>query len=217
MKKMGFREKKVLGILEELKPDLIVFTGDSITWAGDARPALGFLSKLKAPLGVYGVMGDYDYSVSRQSCVYCHKPGTGERTGAHRVHMLKNTEETVTLEKGILTIAGLDEWDINTDTAELFTDIESGRAPVIVLSHSPLRFDDIDGRSRVFMMAGDTHGGQIPMPDWVWKVLGYEKNVKYNKGFFRENRKFMVVSRGIGTSHIPLRLFCPPEIVVYHF
>jgi predicted MPP superfamily phosphohydrolase len=67
------------------------------------------------------------------------------------------------------------------------------------------------------MLAGDTHGGQVPLPAWFLRIAGYDKNVLYNQGLFEEGGKKMFVSRGIGTSHIPIRLFRKPEIVVLHF
>ena len=67
------------------------------------------------------------------------------------------------------------------------------------------------------MLAGDTHGGQLPLPAWFWRLVGYEKNARYSQGMFRDGRKRMYVTRGIGTSHLPLRLFRRPEVVVLHF
>lgn len=216
MKGMGFREKKVLAILENLKPDILVLTGDYIGWGGKADSAMELLAKARASLGVYAVMGDYDYSVSRQSCQFCHRQGNRERTDTHKVHMLKNNAETLQVNGRTLTFLGLDEGDRDTDLSGLVKRM-SFEVPLIVLGHSPLLFDDFDKKIPLLMLAGDTHGGQIPLPSLFWNLLGYTKNVKYNRGLFREGRKMMYVSRGIGTSHVPIRLFCPPEIVVYHF
>jgi hypothetical protein len=89
--------------------------------------------------------------------------------------------------------------------------------PAIILIHNPILFDRIDNNQDVLILAGDTHGGQIPLPPWLWSVMGYKKNALYNYGFFEEGQKKMFVSRGIGTSHIPIRIFSPPEVVVLHF
>lgn len=217
MTSLGYREKKVLDFLEHLKPDIIVLTGDYIGWSGNAGPALEFLAKLRADLGVYAVMGDYDYSVSRQSCLFCHQTGSGETTRAHGVRMLKNKMETLGVNGGELWMLGLDEADRDADLSGIIKDLASEKKPSIVLSHNPLRFDDFQNNIPLLMLAGDTHGGQLPLPPFIWKILGYEKNARYNKGLFQDGRKTMVVSQGIGTSHVPFRLFCPPEIVVYHF
>ena len=48
-------------------------------------------------------------------------------------------------------------------------------------------------------------------------MLGYEKNAKYEKGWFKEGKKRMYVSRGVGTSHFSVRFMRSPEITVFHF
>jgi hypothetical protein len=67
------------------------------------------------------------------------------------------------------------------------------------------------------ILAGDTHGGQLPLPGFLWKILGYRKNQLYNYGLFSQGQNKMFVSRGLGTSHIRFRFLEPPEIVVVHF
>jgi predicted MPP superfamily phosphohydrolase len=78
-------------------------------------------------------------------------------------------------------------------------------------------FDYLEADQDVIMLAGDTHGGQFPLPPWLWNLLGYEKNAKYNHGWFKDGKKRMYVTRGIGTSHWPIRILRRPEIVVIHF
>ena len=79
--KIGEREQKVLKILDELDPDIIFLTGDYVKWEGDYEGALHFLSRLQAKIGVWAVMGDYDYSRSRKSCLFCHEEGSGSVSG----------------------------------------------------------------------------------------------------------------------------------------
>lgn len=208
---MGAREKVVLRVIEDIKPDFVFLTGDYVTWNGDYEPALNFLSLLKARAGVWAVMGDYDYSRSRKSCLFCHEQGTGNKTERHAVWFLRNSSEVVGIGDGSIHVYGID----NTDSEE--DDKIEVKEPAIILSHSPLEFDMVDNNSEVLMLAGDTHGGQIPFPGWLWRLIGYEKNARYNHGLYKEGRKMMYVSRGIGTSHIPFRLFIRPEVVVIRF
>jgi len=215
--KIGGREQKVLKLIDELKPDLIFLTGDYVKWDGDYEPALNFLAKLKAKIGVWAVIGDYDYSVSRKSCLFCHIPGTGKPTKRHNVHFLRNSVEQVNLPNGQLLIAGLDEGFEETFLNGETLQSSIKNAPGIMLSHNPLSFDQLDKDQHVIVLAGDTHGGQIPLPSWVWGLLGYEKNARYNQGYFQDGKKKMYVSRGIGTSHLPIRILRRPEIVVFHF
>lgn len=210
-------EDRVLGILDEIEPDLLFLTGDYVKWGGDYEAALGFLSKLKARYGVWAVMGDYDYSRPRKSCGFCHEDGTTKPTQRHRVKFLRNSWERVELDTGVFWLGGMDEVALrpfaqDTDRLPL-----RGKLPAIVLSHSPLCFDVFSDEDKVLLLAGDTHGGQIPLPSKLWGAIGYEKNARYNHGLFEAGQKRMFVSRGVGTSHLPFRLLAQPEIVMIHF
>ena len=112
---------------------------------------------------------------------------------------------------------GFDERDDGAEIEALIRQEVPENVPALVLAHNPLKFKKLDKIHPVLMLAGDTHGGQIPLPGFLWRFFGYEKNAAYNSGMFREGRKILSVSRGIGTSHLPIRLFCPAEMVVYHF
>jgi predicted MPP superfamily phosphohydrolase len=210
--KIGRREEKVLKIIDDIKPDIIFLTGDYVRWDGDYKPALDYLSRLKAKIGVWAVMGDYDYSNSRKSCLFCHREGTGEPTQSHMVRFLRNSSDSMTLPDGHMKIYGIDIEEEDDKDKKI-----DERGPAIILCHSPLGFDRLDNNSDVLMLSGDTHGGQVPLPGWFWNLLGYEKNAKYSQGLYREGQKMMYVSRGIGTSHIPIRIFRRPEVVVLHF
>ncbi|MBW1853522.1 MAG: metallophosphoesterase [Deltaproteobacteria bacterium] len=214
--KIGKREKKILKILDDLKPDLIFLTGDYVGWGGDYEPALTFLSSLKAKIGVWAVMGDYDYSSSRKSCLFCHEQGSGKFTERHKVRFLRNEMELDSLPDGYAWLGGSDpgaEFNYITNGGIRFLE---EKTPSIILSHSPLIFDLVFDQD-VLILAGDTHGGQIPFPSWLWGILGYEKSALYNQGLFQKGQKKMYVSRGIGTSHLPIRFLRPPELVVLHF
>ena len=168
-------------------------------------------------MGVWAVMGDYDYSNSRNSCLFCHEQGTGNPTKRHKVHFLKNSGERVSLSEGHIWIVGLDrEIEEELKSEEILNPLGSNE-PIIVLSHSPLAFDSISDNRQVLVLSGDTHGGQIPLPSWLWRILGYDKCARYNQGFFIKGMKKMYVNRGIGTSHIPFRFFRRPEITILHF
>ncbi|MEW6417427.1 MAG: metallophosphoesterase [Nitrospirota bacterium] len=208
------REQEILKILNELKPDFIFLTGDYVKWNGDHETALNFLSQLKARIGIWGVLGDYDYSNSRKSCLFCHEAGSWRYTSRYQIHFLRNSLEKVNLSNVSFWIGG---GDIEEEHPEKSFSIFKKKEPVIILSHSPLSFDFLDKDQDVLMLAGDTHGGQIPLPSWLWRIMGYKKTALYCEGIFKNGDKKMFVSRGIGTSHFPIRLFRQPEIVVLHF
>ncbi len=213
----GKFETSVLKSIEQINPDLIFLTGDYVKWKGDIQPAVQFLSRLKAKYGVFAVMGDYDYSDSKNSCLFCHEKGSGRPTKQHNVTMLMNSSQTIQMGSQIVNMAGMDKEYDDLNGFKEIKDMADQEEPLLVLSHTPFAFDKFSDNDRVFLFSGDTHGGQVRLPSWVFKILGYGKNVKYNYGLFQDGHKTMYVTRGIGTSHFPFRLFCQPEIVVFRF
>jgi uncharacterized protein len=209
----------ILITLARLKPDFLFLTGDYVKRAENYKGALSFFSLLSAQTGVWAVMGDYDYRMPRKSCLFCHEPNSGRPTNRHDVKFLRNSIVSIGAHHGSsIYLAGIDD---GSGQAALSKEnplhLLEGKEPVIVLSHSPLIFDLLDANQDVLVLAGDTHGGQIPLPSWVWRILGYEKNAKYRQGWFEDGKKKMYVSSGIGTSHFPIRFCRPPEITVFRF
>ena len=119
-----------------------------------------------------------------------------------------------------MAVCGIDgrqtDEPLSQDVVKHLRGVTKGKV-AIVLSHSPLAFDLFDQDDYVLIFSGDTHGGQIPLPKWLWQLLGYEKNAKYEQGWFEKGKKKMYVNRGLGTSHFPIRVMRPPEITVFHF
>ncbi len=219
MKGMGDREREALRVIESQKPDFVFLTGDYVQWNGDYYAAIDFLSCVMAKQGAYAVMGDYDYSNSRKSCLFCHEQGSSRPSKRHSVKFLRNSCEEITIGAHSTVICGIDgrqaDEPLSLDVVRHLRGVKKGGA-VIVLSHSPLAFDLFNQDDDVLILSGDTHGGQIPLPKWFWEMLGYEK-MKYEQGWFEKGKKKMYVSRGVGTSHFPIRFLRPPEITVFHF
>lgn len=217
LSQFGKKEEKLLALIDMIQPDFIFLTGDYIQWNGDITPAITFLSKLEAASGVFAVMGDYDYSDSRQSCLFCHEKDTGSPTRQHQVTMLKNSSVHLISNGITVAVSGLDIQNKDEETfTPSFNNTEQEMIQ-LVLGHSPLQFDALSNKENILMFSGDTHGGQIRLPAWLFKLFGYEKNTRYNYGLFQQGKKQMYVTRGIGTSHFKFRLFCPPEIAVFKF
>jgi len=215
---MGPRERRVLKIVGDLRPDIVFLTGDYVAWKGAYGPALDFLSQLHAKIGVWAVMGEYDYSRSRKSCLFCHEEGSASLTRRHQVHFLKDRTEKIRLPQGDLSITGIDGDEEPPAYPSGGDPVPPGeRGAVIVLAHCPLNFDRITDDRSLLMLAGDTHGGQIPLPGLLFRKAGYEKNDLYSQGLYERGQRRLFVSRGIGTSHLPVRLLRPPEVVVFHF
>jgi hypothetical protein len=214
---IGRREKLVLSVIDRVKPALVLLTGDYLGWRGEYETAVAFLRLIKGGSEVFAVMGDYDYSFRRKSCLFCHEPGERETRPLGSVKFLRNSFVRLHLRNGPVWVGGYDPEGDPDFLAKRNEELSKMGEPVIVLSHSPLAFDDITDDVDMLMLAGDTHGGQVPLPSWLWKHLGYVKTAKYSQGFFQSGRKKMFVSKGVGTSHIPFRFLRQPEVVVFHF
>ena len=207
---LGRRERKMLAILDSEKPDAIVITGDSVI-DGDLfgpRPGLPedpsyariapVLRSLHAPLGVWTVRGNWE--------VIRHMPGERAFYLRNGVRLLSN--EAAELRAGVW-VAGLDDARPNVSLAS--EGIPPG-AFVIGLFHSPANFDLVAGKWPL-ALAGHTHGGQvrIPMVKPFWLPRG---SGRYVAGWYESLGSRLYVSRGIGTSTLPIRFLCRPELAI---
>src|SRR3989338_2077737 len=212
---------QTLEILNELKPDLILLTGDYVDWNGSKQAygnAITFLSQLNAPLGIYAVMGDSDYSFSRKSCGFCHEEGNTLPPTQHQVRFLRNTKVVVKIGGKELSVIGIGT-DSNhasglNEANNILTEIDN---PAIVLSHFSSVYNNINAEKNVIVLSGDTHGGQIFLPEFIWKVIKRKPDTEHKYGLYQDKNKSLYVTSGIGTSDIPFRLGMPPEVVLFEF
>ncbi len=200
-KGLGTNERAVLRTIEEEKPDVIVITGDTID-RGAFAPYAEFLGSLKAPLGVYAVEGNWEH--------WRPAPDEDAVWAAAGITMLRNEARRL---RDDVWIVGLDDATAGRPDAEsALAQVPHGVA-TIALFHSPLPFADLAGRVSV-AFAGHTHAGQVRLPFHVTPVL--PKNTgPYVEGRFDERGSTLYVSRGVGTSILPVRFFCRPEIAVH--
>jgi len=109
IKNIGLREKKVLEILGEEKPGLILLGGDYITFRGSYQPAISFLQELQANHGIYAVMGNTDYSNENGSCILCHKKKSKKLKDGSNLIFLRNFATPLQLNGKVLNLIGLDD------------------------------------------------------------------------------------------------------------
>jgi hypothetical protein len=215
----GFNhEARLRERLAELQPDLILLTGDYVSWfgeSGDYRKAFNFLATLDAPLGVFAVLGDADYSNERESCGFCHSANPASLTPLNHVRFLRNAYIDVPIGEDTLRIAGMD------GGSELKLEIHrlpelTGSRPTILLSHTSLIYDEIPEDRDVFVLSGDTHGGEVAMPSFFWRLLKRKPDPDHIYGPYGDGNKRLYVSSGIAND-MPFRFGVPPEVVVLRF
>ncbi|MCD4692446.1 MAG: metallophosphoesterase [Calditrichales bacterium] len=210
---------KILKRLENIKPDLIFLSGDYVDWFSGSEAydhAEYFLSQLKAAYGVYAVMGDADYTCAFRHCLFCHTENSVQPPVKHSVHFLRDTNKVIQIDDHQLNIAGLNV-NINLSANIQFMHSLIDSLPTIFLSHTSMPYDKLDADKNVFMLCGDTHGGQVYLPIWLWKILKRKIDPKHMYGYFHEKNKHLFVNSGIGVSFINIRFGVPPEIVLLKF
>ncbi len=191
-KTAGYRERRVLEILEEEKPDLIVITGDSILDGFDPAGFTDFLSKLKATLGVYACPGNWEDWVP--SSIECYTKGG--------IRLLDDKTERL----GDIEIAGL---------GAARSPVPAGQASLrIALCHYPIILPAAAQKGIDLVFAGHTHGGQVRLPFIGALVVPFDCG-SYEAGWYEEGRSRMYVSRGVGTSLMGVRFLCRPEVAVH--
>ncbi len=198
---IGFRERRLIEKLKEESPDVIVVTGDLIASEDGYTAPMELLSKFHAPLGVWFVRGNWENRYFNDSWAKGHFP-----SGAS---LLVN--KSAEIRPGVW-IVGLD------DPRFGFPDLDGALKGVpdsaykIALFHSPEFFEPSAGRYQL-ALAGHSHGGQIRIPFvkpfWVPGGVG-----RFVEGWFEKQGSRLYVTRGIGTSILPLRFLCRPELTI---
>lgn len=213
------RMQRILDAINTETPDFIFLTGDFVAWASGYEAyenAFKFLAKLKAPDGVFGVLGDSDFSFTRQSCRFCHKGEEWDGGAERPVTFFLNSGVIRHAAKGSYFLAGIANiHSYGNNPLDLISSFQP--MPGIILSHrSAEPYSLLDPSQSVLLLAGDTHGGQVFLPQWLWRLLPGEKTKRLH-GFYHKGKASLIVSNGVGTSRLPLRIGVPPEILVLEF
>ncbi|MFS0917034.1 metallophosphoesterase [Brevibacillus sp. 179-C 1.1 NHS] len=199
--------QSVIEVIQSEKPDLICFTGDMVDEV--TRPlfaAVPLFSQLQTPLGKYAVLGNHDYRAGEQQSVR-------EGLIASGFEVLDNRHVVVNRNGQQLYIAGVD--DILHGVPDLPRAMNNipAEGTVILLAHEP-DFADIASEHPVHLqLSGHSHGGQVRLP-FIGHLLAPQYGRKYVQGLYQVGRMALYTNRGLGTTILPVRLFCRPELTV---
>ena len=158
------------------------------------------LGRLKAPHGVYAVLGNHDFSV-RNSLGFRRYPhlhrAVAESLRAQGIRVLKNEAVKLTRGDGALHLAGVDDlWSRVCDLRRAFAGL-SPSVPRVVLAHNPLTVEHLADERCDLMLSGHTHGGQINLPGLGRITLG-RKGRRYAAGLYRCGATYLYVNKGVG-------------------
>ena len=201
----GF-EAAMQTVLDANGIDLICLGGDLV----DSRPAEvqlldGFLRRLRAPLGVFGVLGNHEYYPARN---------VGEWIGFledRGVRVLINRGERVAFHGGSAWIAGVDDLTEGEPRIEAALRGRRWDEPTLLLSHHPDLFLEAATHDVDLQLSGHTHGGQIRIKGWQPLV---HTRFGLHRGAFRHNGTHLYVGRGVGVTVAPVRIDAAPEVAL---
>jgi predicted MPP superfamily phosphohydrolase len=197
-------------IVNGLSPDLVALTGD-FTFGGKRyiEPCIEALTSLQARIGVYAVLGNHDYYVGAGDVARALKRGG--------LDLLVDAKDRIELGGAKLWLLGVDDLLYGrTDVNRLMRELP-GDEPRIVFSHNPDFIEEfaIKRKHIDLMIAGHTHGGQIRFPLIGAPHISSEYGQRYAVGLNRKGAMQVYTTRGVGTILLPVRLNCPPEIVLF--
>lgn len=184
-----------------LKPDLIALTGDFIHRGyRHVEAAASLVARLQAPLGVYAVLGNHDFSV-RNALGFRRYRGLHRAIAEalHRVGVRVLRNVTVTLLRGTdqLHLCGLDDlWSRECDPHAAMEGLTSD-VPCVVLAHNPGTWERMGDLRWDLMLSGHTHGGQVDWPG-VGRIALSRRARRYAAGLFRFDDRYLYVNKGVG-------------------
>jgi hypothetical protein len=206
--------RKAVDLAFAAAPDLVVITGDFASGPGGRAELLAQLRRLRPPLGAYAVLGNHDHGESKAPFVRATDPSDLEACG---VRVLANECVLVTRGAGVVQICGVDDASGgHTDLPRVLGCLD--RRPGIMrllLSHQADIVLDTAPGDFALTLAGDTHGGQICLPLPGRRLLLSDLSARFAEGAYEPEGRALYVTRGVGTSLLPFRAFCRPEIVVF--
>lgn len=214
-KEFGKDQRILMKKIEKEKPDIIVVTGDLVDrrkWG--TKNAMSFIDQAMEIAPVYYVSGNHEvwsgkYSIVRNKLlekgVYVLDDDTVE---------IKNKNSHIFI-SGIIDTGYEDRENYVADIlSKVSKDIDDNTFSIL-LSHRPEHIKDYSEAGFDLVFSGHAHGGQIRFP-FIGGVYAPHQGFmpKYTSGMYQMKNTFMVVSRGLGNSVIPIRFMNRPEITV---
>lgn len=201
-------------MVKELRPDMIVLTGDFVSaplFGEDAKGALAaepcarVLRELTAAHGVWGILGNHDCTTDPEHVTHALE--------AEGIPILANQSVAIERDGARIWLAGVE--DVLTRTADLtqtLRHVPSDEA-VILLAHEP-DFADQAARFPIdLQLSGHSHGGQVRIP-FLRPLYLPAMAKKYVMGTYQVGPLTLYTNAGLGTVDIPVRLNCPPEVTL---
>ncbi|MGL6106113.1 metallophosphoesterase [Romboutsia sp.] len=216
-KKFGKNQKKLVQLTKEINPDIIVITGDIVdSRRTNVDVALQYINQAVKIAPTYYVQGNHESRIEEYTKLEEGLLKAG-------VKILDNKNEEINIDNQKINLIGMEDLTlVKSDTKrKTFEEIlktlksESVSDLNILLSHRPELLYIYARQGIDLVFAGHAHGGQIRLPftDGLF-APGQGILPKSTSGVHKDKNTEMVVSRGLGNSLFPFRVFNRPELVV---
>ena len=196
---------RAVEMANQLIPDLIVLTGDFVWHEVEAIfELMPSLSRLNAKHGVFAGLGNHDHWTDVNVVTHAI-----EQAG---MPLLVNQGVPISVGKSTLYLASLDDgWSGKPNLTDAMANW-SEDATTVLLMHEPDLAPRYAPDKRIHLqLSGHSHGGQVRLPLYGPLVLPY-LSWKYPMGLYNVDGMWLYTNRGLGTTNIPLRVNCAPEI-----
>jgi predicted MPP superfamily phosphohydrolase len=193
------------------RPDLVLFGGDYVNmmpFGGGRVPPRAIawvLARLTGRHGRFAILGNHDYAYGEQ-----------EVAGALRssgIAVLDHERGTFTFGKHAIDVVGVPDAHVVREKAHALLSSLVPERPTIVLAHDPVWFKDVPA-GPFLTLAGHTHGGQIRLPGLGVVTNASRAPLRWSHGLAVEGGRHLIVTAGLGTGGIPVRIGVPPEFAV---
>jgi len=209
--------RKAIAVTRRIGPDLVVITGDLVTGESRLADLYDELRRLPPSRGVFAVLGNHDHGHMKLV-----KQPAADLSGlaAAGVRLLHNECVTLPVGAATLQVCGIDDLQHgHGDVAPVRAALDRSPDTVrLLLSHYAEVGAQLAPGDVALVLSGDTHGGQIclPAPGVAGgRIMFSQPRARFREGFYDEDGTLVYVTRGVGTSFLPFRLLCRPEIVVF--
>lgn len=210
-KLFGRGQKRLTSVIESEKPDIIVITGDLVdSNHTDLEKALTFIKEAAKIAPLYYVTGNHEYWLSEADF-----DTLMNQMAELGVNILDNQRVKIeNNEKRYFYLIGLSDDSLNEEALKRLTgDLENSVFQVL-LAHEPQCLEVYSAFDIDFVFAGHAHGGQVRLP-FIGGLAAPDQGLfpEYTAGLYESGNTTMAVSRGLGNSTIPVRVFNRPEVV----
>ncbi|MEK4573111.1 MULTISPECIES: metallophosphoesterase [Bacillus] len=218
-KKFGDNQDVLIQKVKSINPDIIAITGDLIdSKSYDAEISMQVIRELVKEYPVYFVTGNHEKWSGKYNSLE-------KKLKKQHVTVLRNEHVIIQKEGHEINLLGIDDPEFNTGDIDEGSIVKDAivKAKIetqpdrynVLLSHRPEFLEAYADEQVDLVLSGHAHGGQVRLP-FIGGLVAPNQGIlpKYTAGLYEQQNTSMIVSRGLGNSIIPQRVFNRPEIVV---